>query len=154
MLVPVLHTMVLDLLDRGLPGDTSLWSPILSNLHEFSSLLKEYYSKDFFYLQGPYPDQTDNSPYYLLRFKFPYKDHHGIDNPRLNFPVPDHFYHPDPVKKWTLLWTVWYYHQRHIDDCLEHSDRFPADMSFLQRFDRVILEPDPVFSMPRSVYLL
>ena len=53
VLVPVSHSMVLDLLERGLPGDTSLWSTILENMHDFSILLKNYYNTNFFSYKAP-----------------------------------------------------------------------------------------------------
>ena len=105
MLVPVLYTLVLDLLKRGLPGDTSLWSTILNNMHDFSNLLQYYFKSNFFYLQGPYPSQNaDSSPSNLLYFNYPTNNSRGSSGTDvINFLIPDHFYHSDPVKKWTLL---------------------------------------------------
>ena len=98
VLVPILNTMVLTLLQRGLPGDTSLWGPLITDMKDFSHLLHRYFSNKVFYLQGPYPsspDPDDASPIFHLCFRYPTDD--CYDQPCRNYLVPDHFYHPDPV---------------------------------------------------------
>ena len=104
MLVPISHTMVMTLLNKGLPGDPSIWSTLLHDLHDFSLLLRLYYQQDFFHLQGPLPHPEGREGIYLVQFHYPTDDRRGPNDLSLcNFYVPDPFYHPDPIKKWVLL---------------------------------------------------
>ena len=116
-------------------------------MHDFSNLLQDYFKSNFFYLQGPYPSENaDSSPSYLLCFSYPHNDYHGdTSTENINYLIPDHFYHPDPVKKWTLLWSVWYFHQQHIDVCLSHINNFPTNMTFRQHLTRVSLWDNPLY---------
>merc|ERR1712020_689755 len=70
ILVPVSNTMALTLLERGLPGDPSIWSTLLHDMKDFSEILYNFFEEDIFFLQGPFPSYEDDNPIYHLRFNF------------------------------------------------------------------------------------
>ena len=138
MLVPISNTMTLALLERGLPGDPSLWSTLLHDMKDFSDILHDYFTDNRFYLHGPFPSTYDDGPTYLLRFDTPTDG--DFMEPHRNFYVPDNFFHPDPVKKWSVIWATWYFHQKHTDISLRRSPYF-QDASFPLRWEQAAAGP-------------
>ena len=130
--------MTLALLERGLPGDPTLWSTLLHDMKDFSDILHNYFNDNVFYLQGPFPSHHDDGPTYHLRFQGPTAIRR--DHPLRHFYLPDFFFHPDPVKKWSVLWSTWYFHQQHTDLCLRRSPFF-REATFPLRFEQAAEGP-------------
>ena len=101
--------LVNHLLLHGLQADPTIWTEITSTIQDIIPL-KTYFQEPFFWLTGLYPpsDGIHSQAYQVSFSSGPLPSYQAVD-----LLVADHFHHPNPVKRWTAIWAIWYAHQEY-----------------------------------------